>query len=286
MDRKRIRLLITDLDNTLYDWVSAFVPALQAMVEVGAPHLGISEEQLLNELREVHQRHGNSEHPFALLETSSVMQRYGELRPDETPPALDEALHAFNRLRRARLKLYVGVRETLEVLARRGVPVVAYTDARAPNSLYRLEKLELLGLVARLYAPTPRLGAPKLARTVDALEPGFVHALPREDKKPNPATLLDICRDYGVQPEEVVYVGDSLTRDVLMARDAGVIAAWAKYGTEYDKAFWPQLVKITHWTAEDIEVDLALRERAHGIVPDVQLSCFADLLKHFDFDGR
>ncbi|KGX48019.1 HAD hydrolase-like protein [Burkholderia pseudomallei] len=98
--------------------------------------------------------------------------------------------------------------------------------------------------------------------------------------------MLDICRDYCVQPEDVVYVGDSLTRDVLMARDAGVIAAWAKYGTEYDKAFWPQLVKITHWTAEDIEVDMALRDRAHGIVPDVQLSCFADLLKHFDFDGR
>ena len=66
------QLIICDLDNTLYDWVAYFVEAFYAMSEAAAEILDISIEVLLDELKEVHQKHHDSEHPYALLETESV----------------------------------------------------------------------------------------------------------------------------------------------------------------------------------------------------------------------
>ena len=50
-------MLVCDLDNTLYDWVGYFVPSFNAMVNEALPILGCGREQLLDDLREVHQRH-------------------------------------------------------------------------------------------------------------------------------------------------------------------------------------------------------------------------------------
>jgi hypothetical protein len=72
MSRPLISLVITDLDNTVYDWLTAFVPAFYAMVREAAPLIGVDEEELLDELQAVHRKHGDSEHPFALLETRAV----------------------------------------------------------------------------------------------------------------------------------------------------------------------------------------------------------------------
>lgn len=283
MSSERSHLLITDLDNTLYDWVSSFVPALLAMVDVGAQVLGVSAEQLLSELREVHQRHGNSEHPFALLETKSAEARFGKISPSDLPEGINEALHAFNKVRKSSLRLYDGVIETLRALSERGIPVVAFTDARIPNSLFRLERLSIAPLIARLYAPRPRYDLPPLGQQVTSVDADFVRVLPSEDRKPNPKTLLDICNDYNVSPSQAVYVGDSLTRDVYMARQAGVKSAWARYGTEYDKALWQHLTQVTHWTEHDVQAEVELRNRARGVRADVELSSFDGLLTHFDF---
>lgn len=283
MNQAQVRLLITDLDNTLYDWVSSFVPAMLAMVEVGAPALGVTPDQLLDELREVHQLHGNSEHPYALLETRSAKHKYSDVQIDRIPTDLDDALHAFNRVRKTALKLYDGVLETLKTLLEREVPVVAFTDARVPNSLFRLQKLELVPLLARLYAPRPRYELPQLARSVIPVSDEFVRVLSADDRKPNPKALLDICDDFRVLPSQVVYVGDSLTRDVYMARQAGVVSAWAKYGTEYDRSLWKYLTKVTHWTESDVQSEEELRDRSRGVRADVELTCFAELLTCFEF---
>ena len=70
-----IRLVVTDLDNTLYDWVSFFVPSFYAMVDEAVELLQVARERLLDDLQEVHVRYGTSEQPFALLETKVVEDR-------------------------------------------------------------------------------------------------------------------------------------------------------------------------------------------------------------------
>jgi FMN phosphatase YigB (HAD superfamily) len=53
----RFKLLICDLDNTLYDWVAYFVPSFYAMVDKVVELLGCDRERLLDDFRKVHQRH-------------------------------------------------------------------------------------------------------------------------------------------------------------------------------------------------------------------------------------
>ncbi len=276
--RPQISLLITDLDNTLYDWVSAFVPAFYAMVEDATKILDVQKEDLLNQLKEVHQKHGDAEHPFALLETRAVLEKYPRASRSELIQAVDPAFHAFNKVRKERLKLYDGVRETLAYLNDVGISVVAYTDARVINCIFRLERLGIRGLISRLYAPA------HLDKELDHTQLGdFVRLLPTTDRKPNPKTLIDICSEYGVAPSETVYVGDSLVRDVYMAKRAGVVSAWAKFGTDYDADLWPQLVRVTHWTDEDVSKEKALRQQAQGVEPDFVLETFADVTRLFGF---
>ena len=48
-----IKLLISDLDDTLYDWTGFFVPAFYAMADEIARMTGIDEKKLLKEARTV-----------------------------------------------------------------------------------------------------------------------------------------------------------------------------------------------------------------------------------------
>lgn len=275
------KLLITDLDNTLYDWVTFFAQSFAAMVEEAARLSGLDKETLLDGFQEVHKRHHNSEYPFALLEVEPLRKLYGT--PENILSAMDGALHAFNRVRKQTLQLYPTVRETMLELSHRGVIIVGHTEAIAENAYYRLSKLEIVELFNRLYvlqgplAPHPR-GAPSGTPPPD----GLVEQVPLAERKPNPRLLLDICRRVGIDPADAVYVGDSKTRDITMAVEAGVTAVWASYGTKYDKGHWGTLVRVTHWSTEDVLREQELRKVAGHVQPDFEIEHFADVLRVFD----
>ena len=76
MDAPAIQLLVTDLDNTLYDWVTFFANAFYDMVGSAASILGVPEDRLLDELQEVHRERRDTEYPFALLETRIVSEKH------------------------------------------------------------------------------------------------------------------------------------------------------------------------------------------------------------------
>ena len=86
--------------------------------------------------------------------------------------------------------------------------------------------------MTRLYAlDGPLLPHPIPGREEEHAPPSsIVRAIPRSERKPNPALLLDICSREGVRPADALYVGDSLTRDISMAKRAGVRAVWHAYG--------------------------------------------------------
>ena len=101
--------------------------------------------------------------------------------------------------------------------------------------------------------------------------------VPRQDRKPNPQLLADICRKEGADPKVTYYLGDSLVRDIAMAKQAGVTAIWARYGTEYDPKHWQYLVKVTHWTDEDVQREKILKSKYSDVVPDYTIDSFAQL---------
>jgi phosphoglycolate phosphatase-like HAD superfamily hydrolase len=84
-----------------------------------------------------------------------------------------------------------------------------------------------------LYASTPQ-GTPTPVKAADELVANTevkVHYLPFGEHKPNPKVVSDICGPLKVSPCTAVYVGDSISRDIGMAKAAGLWAAWAEYGT-------------------------------------------------------
>ena len=56
----------------------------------------------------------------------------------------------------------------------------------------------------------------------------LVRKLAHHQLKPDPDVLLEICHTEGVQTYDAAYVGDSIARDMLMAKRAGVFAIWAE----------------------------------------------------------
>jgi phosphoglycolate phosphatase len=275
-----INLLITDLDNTLYDWVSSFVPAFYGMVDAAAELLSVDREQLLDELREVHQRYRNVEQPFALLETETVVDRYPNASRLERKNELEGVFRVFSDIRRERLRPYPGVRETLAAIRTSGCAVVGYTEAVVENSLYRLKLLGLTDLLQRLYAPEGGAGGHPDPSRRSILEgfADYVYLLPPGHRKPDPAVLADICVSHHVRASRALYVGDNQEKDITMAKAAGVHAAWARYGHAKDPETWGKLVRVTFWSQADTE-------RKDDPDCRVKLDSFAELLQYYAFKG-
>lgn len=272
-----MRLLITDLDNTLYDWVTFYAHAFTAMVRQLTALFEIPEHQLLSEFKEVHQRYGTSEPPYALLELPSVRLALKRVPEREWLHVLDPALHAFNRERRDRLHLYPGVQSTLAELRNRGLRIVGHTEAIAVNACFRLAKLGIASDLARLYAAENKYPA-HLSGKPPWEPPQDVRLLPAAKRKPDPEVLREICNAEHVEPAQAYYVGDSLGKDIAMARAAGVTAIWSRYGTIYERHLWDTLVRITHWTPVDVEREERLRQVGKDVTPDYVIDSFEDLL--------
>lgn len=276
MPRPVIKLLVTDLDNTLYDWVGFFAKAFRAMVDEAVGLLAIDRDELLDQLQAVHRRRHDSERPFSLAETSAALAKWPT--HEARKRGLDKAFHAFNRVRKQELALYPGVRDTLARIQAAGVPIVGHTEAAANNAAFRIESLALGQLLDQLYAADS--GEDDVASSVP------LTAVPRDVHKPDPRILLDICRDYAVVPADALYVGDSIARDVGMAKQIGMHAAWAAYGTRHAAEDWATLTRVTHWTEADVKRAEAAQRAFGDAQPEIALERFDALLSHYEFRGE
>jgi len=265
----RLSLFVFDMDNTLYDWYAAFLPAFYEMVGVASKSLGCDSEELLNQLQEVHIRYRDVEHPFSLAETRIVQSYIAAHGYDEALSLIDPAFHAFNRLRKQNLKLFPDTLETLKELRSHNIELVAYTDSTYFAALGRLERLGLSAFFARVYCR--ERGQSHLRKSTNSPESrnsDKVVEIPSHQSKPNPRVLVDIVNSQHQNMENVAYVGDSLSRDVLMAKRAHCYAIWAKYGVHTDAQMYERLIRISHWTAEDILNEKNYAREAKKYSPD------------------
>lgn len=281
--RTEKQLLITDLDNTLYDWVTFFGRSIEALLQALAQQLGEPVELLEDQLRTVNRRFGSVEQPFAIFELDSVRTRWPAANRQQLKALLDGPLHAFNSTRLRTLVPYPGIVATLEELKARGIAVVGYTEASLANAYYRLSRLGLVDLLRAVYVVegVPAEHPDPARAEALAPRPGYVVIVPGEDRKPNPKALVDICRNEGVHPSAAVYVGDSRTKDIAMARAAGITSAWARYGTRFESSAWDAIVRVTNWTESDVARERELGERAARVEPDITLESFEEILPMF-----
>ena len=283
-NKKQIRLLVCDLDNTLYDWFAFFVPSFYAMVDKAVQVTECDREILLDDLREVHQRHHDSEHPFSLLETDTIRRLFPDSTKRQIAEALDSAFHAYNSKRKENLKLHRGVKRTLEILERSDIRLVAHTESKLYPVVDRLRRFDLARYFSRIYCRERSLSdhpfPENSARWLEDFPMEKVVELSKHQSKPSIDVLLEICSKEGFEPREAAYIGDSMARDILMAKGAGVFAIWAAYGADHDPDQYARLVRITHWTKEDVDREIELKEAARKVAPDfVADDSFADILQ-------
>lgn len=273
-----MKLLITDLDNTLYDWVTYYAKAFKAMVKELSVVLSINEEQLYDEFQMLHQDIGTTDFPHAIFDLPSVKRKFKYVEIDELLNYLNLPLSKFASYRTRYLKLYPNVKDTLEFLRANGVILIAHTEANPEQAYSRLKKLRIAKYFHHIYALQNNDAFIKAGWLFSIPPANLISKVPSSERKPNPALLWDICRKEGVEPEETCYVGDSLVKDVGMAKKAGLTAIWAKYGTNYNPHLWDILVRVTHWTEMDVIREKELKRNFEHIKPDFVIESFSEIL--------
>ncbi|MDP2698427.1 HAD family hydrolase [Thalassospira sp.] len=282
--KSKIQLLVCDLDNTIYDWISYFVPAFYAMIDKAVSILECDRELLLDQMRDVHVKNHDSEHPFALLDTDIVKNRFPKQSREEIAEKLDEALYQFNSVRKQKLKLYDGIKSGIENLKEQNIKIVAHTESKLFTTIDRLHKLESFDYFDHIYCrerPDSNHPDPKAAEYwLGKFDLSNITELAFKDRKPAPHILNQICLQQGILPEQTAYIGDSIAKDILMAQRANVFAIWAKYGTQVPPEMYAKLVRISHWSKQDIAREMKLKEDAKNISPDLTVNSFSEAIQY------
>jgi FMN phosphatase YigB (HAD superfamily) len=289
MSRKLIDTVILDLDNTLFDWFALWYAWFRPLYDEIIKATGKSAADVEADIRKVHQAYRTSEFTFLLeeIECLAEWRARGDIRQQ-----FSEAIDLSRQGRDHHLKLYPGVLPSLSELKTRGTRIVAYTESMEFYSAYRLKRLGLDGVIDILFSPEDHVVPPGisldklrgLSDESDKLQVTDVRCTPPGELKPNPRVLLDIIKDVGISIERCAYIGDSLFKDVAMARDVGVLDIHARYGESQRRSEYALLQRVSHWTAADVERERTIIAEGHDLTPTVVLEdSFAEVFRHCEF---
>jgi FMN phosphatase YigB (HAD superfamily) len=280
------KVLLLDLDNTLYDWVSYFAPALRGMCHALSEATGLPSSVLFDELKIVFKAHGTVEYTFALQELPSLRR----LHPRDTSAALvaryRPVIEVFQHRRRAYLRPYPGVIAGISVLHEAGFEIFGVTDSRRFQAESRLRQLKLDQMLSGLCCVQDHL-VPD-ADTVAAIrrqapehyKSALQHVilLPQGLRKPLPGVLDYVVSSLRIAYDSCLYVGDSLAKDVAMAQAAGIYDCWAAYGTRVSPLDFATLVRVTDWPSKAVRDAVAPSPERLHIFPSFVAESFDSIV--------
>lgn len=281
----RRRAIITDIDNTLYNFVDYFAPAFRAMVHVLANRTNIPEEEVVRSFKEVYRRFHSLEYPNSVQKLSVLQERY---EPKEIEELVHIARVAFGGSYRRRMRPYPTVVDTLHWLRQQGYFLIAYTDGPLRHARTKLQRLGIRKLFDAFVAWVPQ---PSEAE-VESFSPepehnwfidpsgrefkqGRTFSISAADRKPNPAVLHILMEEFDLAPEQCWLVGDSIAKDLMPAREVGMHDVWARYGKEFELRNWQTLVQVSPWHDAVIKVEQSPEVL---YVPRHTISSFGELI--------
>jgi FMN phosphatase YigB (HAD superfamily) len=252
-------IILTDLDNTVYNWVDFFGPSFRAMVHALAKELPFSEDYIIQDFKNLYAKHSSVEYPFAIQE----LEMCKGMPPTKVERLVRYGRAAFSMSRKKNLKPYDDVKETLQWATRAGILVVGVTNSPLYQAEMRLRQLNLdplfTGLAGWDTHEIPKDDYPWLNEIRRKAENGHYKseikrkwALSTEELKPSPMGYLRILDDLHISHKETYVIGDSLHKDVGPAVEIGANGILATYGQEYNPKNFETLLKITHWSKDKI----------------------------------
>jgi FMN phosphatase YigB (HAD superfamily) len=252
------RLFITDLDNTIYNWVDFFGPSYRGMLHALCKRSNVSERSIESALIRMYNEHGSLEYPACAEE----LDCFRSLPPIEIAYLTKLMFQSFNVVRTARLRIYDGVVDLFTKLHATNIPIVALTNSPLEPAKRRLLSLGIAGCFSGIAGPA--LNAEKQVRAplFPQWSPGILRSdrhfsriivVPTEQMKPDPGAYQAIVDKWNVSPEQCWVLGDSLLKDLEPASRLGMGTIWARYGGVCESHNMETILRITHWSAADLE---------------------------------
>lgn len=276
MTERLRKLLITDLDNTLWDWFESWHQSFSALLDGLVSISGLDRAFLEDQIKTVHRKRGTTEYSNLVREVPALVEFSGSRDPMDV---FDSALHAQNSRRLSATRLYPGVFEGLNALRETGVHVVAYTESGAFWTEWRMRHTGLDGIIDVLYSsPDHDLAAGvKLSELRSGHYDEENYGLRRTKHrhappgavKPNLAILNTILESQDCESSDAVYLGDSLMKDITMAQAAHVLDVHAAYGLVQHRQEYDLLKRVTHWTEDDVAREKALSAPVSEVEPSI-----------------
>ncbi len=293
---KTNKLIILDIDNTVFDWVTYYVKCMESLFKKINSLTQIPEDVLAAEAKEVFAKQGSIEYPFLIQELPSVAKFYGNNISKMLREAVEQGRQVFKDTASNYLKPYPSVIATFETIKEQfpEYPIAALTDAPRYVAMWKLNKLGILHYFSSLYGLSdPKIPIdPKTEQVkVDAKIltkhlkhssfdfKGRIRTLPEDYEKPGTKGLKTVLMDYEMETHstDVLWVGDNLKKDIGLGKELGIISVWAEYGTHIEDKVKKQL--LTFSPEINIHKNVALDPASHSSPePDVVLSDFSEIL--------
>jgi phosphoglycolate phosphatase len=191
-----IRAVILDLDGTLLDTAPDLAAAANAVrADFGLPPLSL--ERVASFVGKGAEN---------LMHRSLTDSLDGHVDGARLSAAIERFEHHYERENGLQAKLYPGVMEGLSEMKAKGLRLACVTNKPYQFSIKLLEQTGLLADMEFV------LGGDSLPK-----------------RKPDPMPMLAACERFGLAPQQVLAIGDSIN-DALAARRAGVPVFAVPYG--------------------------------------------------------
>jgi len=192
-----VSTLLFDMDNTLFDLVGAQIASCNEIVRFLGHDDG--EELFSYFLKPVHG-----------FESHENIRQYMEERSIPVDGNFEKACRIYEHEKLRQITPYPGVVETLRYLNGRGYPMCIVTDAHSRDATLRLEKIGILPFFS-----------------------GMVSYDMVRIKKPAPDPFLTALAMMQAVPEQALFIGDSVRRDIEPCARLGIRTVYARYGDRF-----------------------------------------------------
>ena len=188
-----IKAVLFDLDQTLINFIKMKIEAcrsaIKAMIKAG---LKIEERTGLKKLMETYFRLG--------IESDVAFTKFLEEQTGEVNnKILKAAIDAYLKRKPDFLKPYPYVLETLKMLKSKNLNLGIITDARRRKAVQRLDAMDITHFF-------------DIIITFDDTE----------EKKPSKSPFKLAMKKLNLYPEEILFVGDSMVKDIVPAKKLGM----------------------------------------------------------------
>jgi len=213
-----IEAVIFDIDNTLMDFMrmkrAAVEAAVDYMIDAG---LSVKKEEMIDKIFKIYWQEGIEDQNIF---DKVLIKEFGEI----DYKILAAGIIGYRKAKEANMNLYPHVRITLTELLKNGIRLGVVSDAPRLPVWLRIVSLELHHYFEKIV-------------TFD--DTG--------ERKPSPKPFMKILELMNVKPERSIMVGDWAERDIVGAKNIGMITAWAKYGNQFETK-----TSGADWELEDI----------------------------------